>query len=539
MAVTQLLPNVYQQFFGITGTFTGLPLAGGSLYSYAAGTMTPQATYTDETGVTANTNPVVLNSAGAANVWLSSLAYKFVLKDSNGVTQWTVDNVSYINPDSIGATQLNSSIAGIALVLDASGELDVQVDSATMQVNVSNQLAVKSITGSNIKSTSQLEIFYRNVRDLSCPGLITPIPQVEWSSPTQLGNPGTIPGAGAIACAWSPNGEFLAVAAAHTPYVYFYQRIGNVLNYLSGIGAIGSRAPYLMAWSPCGDFLAVGGLGQTFSVLQRIGNSFTSNAASIASTINGAAWHVNGLCWAPNSDFLMVAGFGGSSGISVCVLERDGITFTDVTSTSTITGAGAGSSNGGVGPGNCAAFSADSSVFLAIDSTTNEIDAWSRADNVFTGMTAPVTSTYANEVVGFSFSPDGNFLAVIVSVSPYILFFSLSGVGSSMTFTPLSNPATLPAGIPNYIGWSMNGEYAVVGHATTPFMTIYSLATGAPVKIADPGSLPAAAVMGADWTSSKELLAIASGTSPYLQTYQTASVLPSNGIAWNRQVPNL
>jgi hypothetical protein len=75
-------------------TGTGAPAYGWKLYTYAAGTTTPQATYTDATGATANTNPVILNARGEADVWLSNTAYKFVLKDSSDVTIWTVDSVT-------------------------------------------------------------------------------------------------------------------------------------------------------------------------------------------------------------------------------------------------------------------------------------------------------------------------------------------------------------------------------------------------------------------------------------------------------------
>jgi hypothetical protein len=86
-------PVLRHRYFDANGN----PLAGGKLYSYAAGTTTPQATYSDSTG-TANANPVVLDSSGYADVWLDpTLVYKFVLKDSLDATLWTIDNVSFLN----------------------------------------------------------------------------------------------------------------------------------------------------------------------------------------------------------------------------------------------------------------------------------------------------------------------------------------------------------------------------------------------------------------------------------------------------------
>ena len=81
--------------------FTGLdsdgnPLSGGKLFAYAAGTTTPQDTYTSSALTSANTNPVVLDSAGRATIFLSSSAFKFILKTSADVTVWTVDNVQAI-----------------------------------------------------------------------------------------------------------------------------------------------------------------------------------------------------------------------------------------------------------------------------------------------------------------------------------------------------------------------------------------------------------------------------------------------------------
>lgn len=70
----------------------GLALVGGKLYTYTEGTSTPKATYTDFGLGTANTNPVILDARGEADVWLDG-SYKLVLKDADDVTIWTVDSI--------------------------------------------------------------------------------------------------------------------------------------------------------------------------------------------------------------------------------------------------------------------------------------------------------------------------------------------------------------------------------------------------------------------------------------------------------------
>jgi len=81
------------QFF----TNTGAVLTGGKLYTYAAGTTTPQASYTTSTGNVARTNPVILDAAGrvpsGGEIWILPVGYKFILKDSTDVLIATYDNI--------------------------------------------------------------------------------------------------------------------------------------------------------------------------------------------------------------------------------------------------------------------------------------------------------------------------------------------------------------------------------------------------------------------------------------------------------------
>lgn len=100
----------------------GLPCAGCKLYTYAAGTTTPLATYTDSTGTSQNTNPITLDAAGGANIWLGISSYKFILKDPLGTTIWSVDGVNAGNlfPCApAGAVQIANS-AATGLTCDSS-----------------------------------------------------------------------------------------------------------------------------------------------------------------------------------------------------------------------------------------------------------------------------------------------------------------------------------------------------------------------------------------------------------------------------------
>lgn len=100
------LAGAGQQFFDNNGVI----LSGGKLYSYAAGTTTPQATYTSSSGSTAHTNPIVLNSAGrvaTGEIWLTSgVAYKFALYTSADVLIATWDNISGINGTGLATNAL-------------------------------------------------------------------------------------------------------------------------------------------------------------------------------------------------------------------------------------------------------------------------------------------------------------------------------------------------------------------------------------------------------------------------------------------------
>lgn len=84
--------GVAAQFFDNSGVI----LTGGKIYTYAAGTTTPQVSYTTNVANVAHSNPIILDSAGrvpGGEIWITPQAYKFVLKDSTDVLIATYDNI--------------------------------------------------------------------------------------------------------------------------------------------------------------------------------------------------------------------------------------------------------------------------------------------------------------------------------------------------------------------------------------------------------------------------------------------------------------
>lgn len=86
---------------GFAGQFfdnNGDPLSGGKIFTYAAGTTTPQTTYTSISGNTPHANPIILDSAGrvpGGEIWLAfELEYKFVIETATGLLLGTYDNIS-------------------------------------------------------------------------------------------------------------------------------------------------------------------------------------------------------------------------------------------------------------------------------------------------------------------------------------------------------------------------------------------------------------------------------------------------------------
>jgi hypothetical protein len=130
------MPQVFLSLFGGVGAQffdnNGVILSGGKIYTYAAGTTTPQVTYTSSSGATPHANPIILDSAGrvpGGEIWLiAGVLYKFTLETAAGVLIATYDNVG----------SAASGTATIANFVGTGSQVNFTLPSAPINENATN-----------------------------------------------------------------------------------------------------------------------------------------------------------------------------------------------------------------------------------------------------------------------------------------------------------------------------------------------------------------------------------------------------------------
>lgn len=131
-----------------------------------------------------------------------------------------------------------------------------------------------------------------------------------------------------------------------------------------------------------------------------------------------------------------------------------------------------------------------------------------------TAAVAAVTST--------AIAPDGLSVAYTSGTSPFVQLFAVSTkTGTPMTVAP--NPGTLPTGAGQCSAWHPTATHLAVGHATSPFLSVYPVnaenSFGFGTKLTNPATLPAAQVNAVAFSPLGDFLTVASQTTPFIQTY--------------------
>jgi hypothetical protein len=158
----------------------GLPLVGGEVIFYLAGTSTVADTYTTSDGSALQTSPIILNYRGEPiySIWLSDgISYKARLFDADGVLIREYDNITGINaPIASSATTISEWV----------GEYEATYISATSFSLVGDLTAI-FLPNRRTKSSVSAGYCYGTITTATFGSGVTTIVQVNDSTPLDSG----------------------------------------------------------------------------------------------------------------------------------------------------------------------------------------------------------------------------------------------------------------------------------------------------------------------------------------------------------------
>lgn len=236
---------------------------------------------------------------------------------------------------------------------------------------------------------------------------------------------------------------------------------------------------------------------------------------------------VNGVKFSPSSTYLALGTASGGSSEGLAIYKRSGDTFTKLTP---------------VLMSNLTVVDVDWSpdeTYVA-GAFSSSVRVHKRAGDVFTPLPDLTGATNVNDV---AFSPNGTYLSAALGTSPFVLTWKRTGD----TFTPLSNPASLPAGSALGCAWSSDSQFLAIAHGTTPFVTIYQRSGDTFTKLADPtGGLPASTGQCVCFSPDTNYMTVGHAGTPFFSTYKRTGTafakiadpasLPSsatNDVSWS------
>ena len=184
----------------------GVPLAGGLIYTYAAGTSTPQAVYTSGSGLIQHSNPIVLDASGrvpGGEIWLSDgVSYKFVVKDSSLVLIASYDNLVGINSNFVnyfGKEETQTATQSQTVFILTTMQYQVASNNLIVYVNGSKQIANQNYTEtSSTVITFASGLNFGDVVDFSTASPVNTIPFIAPTATTTQKNAITSPSIGQI-----------------------------------------------------------------------------------------------------------------------------------------------------------------------------------------------------------------------------------------------------------------------------------------------------------------------------------------------------
>lgn len=192
MAKIALFPPNYR----LLNTVGELITDGGLIYTYAATTSTPIATYSDASGGTTLANPYVVPSTGLVDIWVTpGVSYRLVIKTAAGATLHDMDNlvgalkasdITTLGNIATGTITASGTISGTAVSMSGNVASGGVVSGASVAVT-------GAITGDTLTTTGATTATALNatVEDSRTNTVATPITVTATTSGTPAAGIGT------------------------------------------------------------------------------------------------------------------------------------------------------------------------------------------------------------------------------------------------------------------------------------------------------------------------------------------------------------
>lgn len=249
-----------------------------------------------------------------------------------------------------------------------------------------------------------------------------------------------IPTAGNGNCfRFNPNGTTLAVAYSASPYIYFFNKVGNAYTKLTDLSGtnLPNKGCQGISWHPSGKYLAAvfdanNNIGQCV-VYERTADSFTTitNTASFSAAITATIGLIK-CAWNPQGDTL---------------------------------------------------------ALVTADQPRALIYSFNETAKTFTKVVNPFDSHPTARCDDVAWNNSGTSIALAAGTSPFIYIYNRNSTASTATFTKLANP-TLPSGALYGVSWGgTNSEYLVCNGSVSPYTHFYLRSGNTFMKAANPATL--------------------------------------------------
>lgn len=282
---------------------------------------------------------------------------------------------------------------------------------------------------------------------------------------TKLPNPSITPTNAGSSVVFSNDVTYLVVGHQSSPFITIYKRSGDTFTKLAdpsvlpGLGQ--AFTAYGIDFSSDDTYLAVGHGRETLetiplTIYKRSGDTFTQ----LSNPLLTPAAYVLSVAFSPGGTYLAAT---DDVFPFLFIYKRDGDTFTKLANPNDLP----------TGTGNAVAFSPDGNYLAVASGGFNPtFRIYKREGDFFTKLPNPgVLPEFPYSV---TFSSDSNYLAVGAGVSPRLLIYRREGD----IFTKVNDPDVIPAGPGFGVSFNPNGLYLAVSHSTTPFVTVYKTTIG-------------------------------------------------------------